>query len=49
MVATGTSQDSDRLCSVGASKVTDYTIGSVADQVPASDPDGDALPTWSRM
>jgi NADPH:quinone reductase-like Zn-dependent oxidoreductase len=44
VIATGTSQSADRLRSLGASLVVDYTAGSVAEQVRAEHPDGvDAL------
>ena len=44
VVATGTSQDSDRLRSLGASEVIDHTASAVADQVRATHPGGvDAL------
>jgi NADPH:quinone reductase-like Zn-dependent oxidoreductase len=40
VVATGTSQDADRLRSLGAGEVIDHTAGTVADQVRATHPDG---------
>lgn len=44
VVATGTAADADRLMSLGATDVVDYTAGPVADQVRALHPDGvDAL------
>jgi NADPH:quinone reductase-like Zn-dependent oxidoreductase len=44
VIATGTAADSERLSSLGAASVIDYTAGPVADQVRASHPDGvDAL------
>ena len=44
VVATGTSQDTDRLRALGASTVVDFTTGPVADQVRVTYPDGvDAL------
>jgi NADPH:quinone reductase-like Zn-dependent oxidoreductase len=44
VVATGTTTDTDRLTTLGATTVVDHTAGSVADQVRASYPGGvDAL------
>ncbi|MBO3744700.1 NADP-dependent oxidoreductase [Streptosporangiaceae bacterium NEAU-GS5] len=44
VVATGTAADADRLTTLGASSVIDFTTESVADQVAAAYPDGvDAL------
>jgi NADPH:quinone reductase-like Zn-dependent oxidoreductase len=44
VLATGTSDDTDRLRGLGATTVIDYTAGPVADQVHAAYPDGvDAL------
>jgi NADPH:quinone reductase-like Zn-dependent oxidoreductase len=44
VIATGTSENADRLRSLGAATVVDYTAGDVAEQVRAANPDGvDAL------
>lgn len=44
VIATGTGHDTDRLQSLGATTVVDYTAGPVADTVRAAHPDGvDAL------
>ncbi|OHV73982.1 NADP-dependent oxidoreductase [Pseudofrankia sp. BMG5.36] len=44
VVATGTADDTDRLTTLGATTVIDYTAGPVAEQVAAAYPDGvDAL------
>jgi NADPH:quinone reductase-like Zn-dependent oxidoreductase len=44
VVATGTAEDTDRLTTLGAHTVLDYTTGPVAEQVRATYPDGvDAL------
>ena len=44
VVATGTAEDVDRLRSLGAAEVIDYTAGAIAEQIRSTHPDGvDAL------